>query len=78
VIGLGFPQARPFNNPVGHLVYNARGSDVEMTIIGGQVVYEDGHCVMIDEEAVMDEAQSRADELFERIGLNQFRTNWKN
>jgi 5-methylthioadenosine/S-adenosylhomocysteine deaminase len=78
IIGLDFPQARPFNNAVGHLIYNGRGSDVEMTIIGGQIVYEDGRCTMIDEEGVMDEAQSRANELFERIGLNQFRLNWIN
>lgn len=78
IIGLDFPQARPFNNAVGHLVYNGRGSDVEMTIIGGNIVYEDGRCTLVDEAAVMDEAQSRANELFERIGLSKFRSNWKN
>jgi 5-methylthioadenosine/S-adenosylhomocysteine deaminase len=78
IIGLDAPQARPFNNAVGHLVYNGRGSDVEMTIIGGQIVFEDGRCTMLDEEAVMEEAQARADELFERLGINQFRSHWRN
>jgi len=78
IIGLDAPQARPFNNAVGHLVYNGRGSDVEMTIIGGQIVFEDGRCTMLDEEAVMEEAQARADELFERLGISQFRSHWRN
>ncbi|MBK5108317.1 MAG: amidohydrolase [Anaerolineales bacterium] len=74
IIGMDAPQARPFNNAIGHLVYNGRGSDVEMTIIGGQIVYEDGRCTMIDEAAVMEEVQARSDELFERLGINQFRS----
>jgi 5-methylthioadenosine/S-adenosylhomocysteine deaminase len=78
IISLDAPQARPFNNAIGHLVYSSRGSDVEMTIIGGKIVYEEGHCTMIDEAEVMDEAQARADELFERIGISQFRKNWQN
>jgi 5-methylthioadenosine/S-adenosylhomocysteine deaminase len=78
IIGMDAPQARPFNNAIGHLVYNGRGSDVEMTIIGGQIVYEDGRCTMIDEAAVMNEVQARSDELFERLGISQFRSHWQN
>ena len=74
IIGMDAPQARPFNNAIGHLVYNGRGSDVELTIIGGQIVYEDGRCTMIDEAAVMEEVQARSDELFERLGITQFRS----
>jgi 5-methylthioadenosine/S-adenosylhomocysteine deaminase len=49
-----------------------------MTIIGGQIVYEDGRCTMIDEAAVMEEVQARSDELFERLGITQFRSPWQN
>ncbi len=78
VIGLDEPQQKPLNNAIGTLVYNGRGSDVQMTIIGGQIVYEDGRCTLVDEQAVMDEVQGRADELFDRLGLTHFRTHWQN
>jgi 5-methylthioadenosine/S-adenosylhomocysteine deaminase len=78
IISMDAPQARPFNNALGHLVYNGRGSDVEMTIIGGQIVYEGGRSTMIDDVEVMKEVQARSDELFERLGINQFRSHWKN
>ncbi len=77
VINLDAPQTKPFNNAVGTLVYNGRGSDVETTIIGGQVVYEDGCCIMVDEIAVMEEVQARADELFDRLELDHFRVHWQ-
>jgi 5-methylthioadenosine/S-adenosylhomocysteine deaminase len=77
VIGLDAPQTRPFNRALGALIYNGRGSDVEMTIINGKIVYEDGHHTMIDEIAVMEEVQARANELFDRLGINNFRTNWQ-
>jgi len=77
VINLEAPQTRPFNNALGSLVYNGRGSDVEMTIIDGQIVYEDGRCTLVDEIAVMEEVQARADELFDRLELTHFRTHWQ-
>ena len=78
IISLDAPHVRPFNNAIGHIVYNSRGSDVVMTIIGGQIVYEDGRFTMVDETAVMEEAQVRANELFERLGLGHFRDSWQN
>ena len=30
-----------------------------MTIVGGRVVYEDGRCVLIDEQELLDEADAR-------------------
>ena len=78
VIGLDAPQARPFNNAIGHLVYNSRGSDVDMTIISGKIVYEGGQITTVDESAVMEEAQARTNELFERLNLGNFRKNWQN
>ena len=77
VLGLEAPQAKPFNHALGAVVYHGRGSDVEMTIVGGEIVYEDGRCTMIDEAAVIEEAQARADEVFDRLGLTRFRTHWK-
>ncbi len=36
------------DNPVAALVYAARASDVSLTIVGGRVVYENGHCALLD------------------------------
>jgi hypothetical protein len=40
-----------------------------MTIVGGTVIYEEGRCALVDEAAVMAEAQVRGTELIERAGL---------
>lgn len=69
VVDLDRTHLRPVQNVVSSLVYSARGSDVEMTIVGGEVVYWNGRCLRIDEPAVLEEAQERADGLVSRLGL---------
>jgi 5-methylthioadenosine/S-adenosylhomocysteine deaminase len=76
VINLKKPHLRPLHRVVSTLAYAARGSDVAMTIVGGDVVYEDGRATRVDEAEVMAEAQARADELVERAGLSGLRTPW--
>ncbi|ASJ09508.1 amidohydrolase [Thermococcus siculi] len=36
------PQFLPGENPYSHVVYSTRGSDVELVIVNGEVVYRDG------------------------------------
>ncbi|ASA77764.1 amidohydrolase [Thermococcus sp. 5-4] len=36
------PQFLPGENPYSHIVYSARGSDVEMVMVNGEVVYKNG------------------------------------
>jgi 5-methylthioadenosine/S-adenosylhomocysteine deaminase len=69
VVDLDRPHLRPTSRVAAILVYSARGSDVVMTIVGGEVVFEDGRCTRVDEAAVMEEAQARGKELIERAGL---------
>ncbi|MFV1950023.1 MAG: amidohydrolase family protein, partial [Anaerolineales bacterium] len=76
VIGMDEPGTKPFNRAVGSLVYNGRGSDVEMTIVGGEIIYENGKLTNVDEISIKEEVQKRADELFERLGLEKYRTHW--
>jgi 5-methylthioadenosine/S-adenosylhomocysteine deaminase len=64
VVDLERPHLQPVNRVVSTLVYAARGSDVELTVVGGEVVYRDGACVHVDEHAAMAEARQRADRLF--------------
>lgn len=76
VIGIDQPGTKPFNRAVGSLVYNGRGSDVEITIVGGEIIYENGKLTNVDEISIKEEVQRRADELFERLGLEKYRTHW--
>lgn len=77
VVDLEKPHMTPLHRVVAALVYSALGSDVSMTIVGGVVVYEGGRCTRVDEDAVMAEAQARAEELVERAGLADLRTPWR-
>jgi 5-methylthioadenosine/S-adenosylhomocysteine deaminase len=70
VVRLDRPHLVPRHKISALLAYAVRGSDVDMTIVGGRVVYEDGRCVMADESAVMSEAQARAEELVRRAGID--------
>jgi len=77
VVDLERPHNSPLHRAVAALVYSARGSDVVMTIVGGDVVYEDGRCTKVDETEAMAEAQSRADDLVGRAGLDPLRLQWR-
>ena len=59
----------PVHDPRTALVYAARGSDVTMNIVGGQVIVEEGRCTQVDQDEVISEARGRAGGLIARIGL---------
>ncbi len=42
----------PLYNPVSHLVYSASGKDVSMTMIDGEIVFQDGNYLTTDIEKV--------------------------
>ncbi|MFD4631793.1 amidohydrolase family protein [Streptomyces sp. NPDC058284] len=77
VVGLDRPHLRPLHRTVAALVYSARGSDVDMTIVDGRVVFEDGRCPLVDEDALLTEAQERAERLVARAGFAGLRTPWR-
>jgi 5-methylthioadenosine/S-adenosylhomocysteine deaminase len=76
VVDLARPHLRPVNRAVATLAYAARGADVVMTIVGGEVIYEQGGCTRVAEAEVMAEAQAAADALMARAGLEPLRTPW--
>ncbi|MBW2589390.1 MAG: amidohydrolase, partial [Deltaproteobacteria bacterium] len=57
------PHLTPMYNPVSHLVYSARGSDVKTTIINGEVVMEDGRLLSLDLEKTMDDIRKIAESI---------------
>jgi 5-methylthioadenosine/S-adenosylhomocysteine deaminase len=76
-VDLERPHLKPLHRTVATLAYAARGSDVVMTVVGGQVVFEDGRSTNADEDEVMAEAQARAHELVARAGLEALLVPWR-
>lgn len=52
----------------GRLVYSGRSSDVEQVVIDGEMVYEQGVLMTLDEEAVIADAQEHSAEIVRRFG----------
>jgi 5-methylthioadenosine/S-adenosylhomocysteine deaminase len=77
VVNLRAPHLMPLHRVVSTLAYAARASDVEVTIVGGEVIYEDGSCTKVDEDEVMEEVQARANELIKRAGMTGLRLSWR-
>jgi 5-methylthioadenosine/S-adenosylhomocysteine deaminase len=69
VVDLDKPHLVPLHDPVTTLVYAARGSDVVMTVVRGDVVFENGSCTRVDEARLLEEARTHAAELVRRAGL---------
>ncbi|MFI6869393.1 amidohydrolase family protein [Nocardia sp. NPDC050406] len=76
VVDLDRPHVQPLHRAVSSLVYAARGSDVEITIVGGQIVYRDGRCLLIDEDAAVAQAARHAELLIARAGMHGLRQPW--
>ena len=66
VVDFSAPHLTPVHDPVSHLVYAARGSDVRHTICNGAVLLRDRELTTLDEESIRAEAQRRATALAER------------
>lgn len=77
VVALDRPHLRPLHKVVSTLVYSARGADVEVTIVGGRIAYEGGRCTLVDEQAIVDEAQGRAEKLVARAGMGELLVPWR-
>ena len=77
VVDLAGIHFAPMHRVLAALVYCARGSDVEMTIVNGQIVFESGRPSKLDARAIRDEAQARAGSLIERAGLSGLMTPWR-
>src|SRR5262249_33902083 len=84
VVDLQRPHLTPRHRAVSALVYSATPADVVMTIVGGELGYEDGACTRVDEGARMPEAQARSGRLVQcgrmggpRAGLEGLREPWR-
>lgn len=69
VVDVSQPRHAPLHDVVSTLVYSCTGSDVTMTIVDGEVVYEDGRATRVDAAEAVAEAEARGGELARRVGL---------
>ncbi len=60
VIDTNKPHLTPMYNPYSHLVYAARGQDVQHSIINGRLIMENRQLKSIDLEAVMARSKAKA------------------
>lgn len=60
----------PVHRATSAIVYNANGNDVDLVMVGGQVVVEGGLCVGIDEQEVLLRAQVRVDALRSKLAAS--------
>ena len=63
VVSVAAARQTPMYNPVSHLVYVARGDDVQTTIVNGHVLMRDRKVVTLDEPAVLREARAWAEKV---------------
>ncbi len=61
--------ALPSEDPAASVVYAHGADDVEMTIVNGRILFEEGHLTTIDEEQLVDEVRRQRRKLFQRAGL---------
>lgn len=60
MINSSAPHLRPVYDPIGTVVYSAHGSDVEMTMVNGRVLYRDGKWLTLDIEKAVREVEEYA------------------
>src|SRR5436190_6361939 len=69
VIDLDCLHTTPSLNPISTLVYAATGGEVDMVVVDGQIVVEQGQLLTMDEEAVKKQARHHASALYQRAGI---------
>jgi 5-methylthioadenosine/S-adenosylhomocysteine deaminase len=60
-LDLNAPNLLPLHNPVSHAVYAATGAEVRMTMVSGEVLYNDGTYLRIDYPALVAEIRAVRD-----------------
>lgn len=60
----------PSTDPATNVVYSCTASDVEMTMVDGTILYEDGGLITIDEDRLRADVIAERAKLMERAGFN--------
>jgi 5-methylthioadenosine/S-adenosylhomocysteine deaminase len=68
LVSMGGARHTPMYDPISHLVYVARGSDVQTTIVNGKVVMRDRKVLTLDEPGVIRDANEFAQKVRAAVG----------
>jgi 5-methylthioadenosine/S-adenosylhomocysteine deaminase len=66
------PEWVPLHNPISNLVFSATGRSVDTVMIDGVLVMADRRLTQLDEEAILREAQERAEAIARRAGIDHY------
>jgi len=69
VVDLNKPHLTPMYDPISHLVYAARASDVRHVFVDGKQVVENGRMTTVDEEEVKSRARLMAAKIGKDLGI---------
>lgn len=69
VVDLDRPHLTPVYDPLSHLVYSARGSDVRHVLVNGRLVVDHGRIITADEKQLKHEVRAKAAEIGRSLGL---------
>jgi 5-methylthioadenosine/S-adenosylhomocysteine deaminase len=69
LIDLRAPHLTPVHDPLAALVYSARGSDVSMVLVDGELAVRDGRVTLLDEERIRARARERAERARKEAGV---------
>ena len=67
VVDLDTPYMHPLHDIINNVVYSCSGRDIKMTVIDGNIVYEDGSYTTMDIEKVIYNAEKAVDKILERL-----------
>ncbi len=65
VVDIRKPHLVPMYNPVSHIVYSVKGSDVKHVVINGQHAVDNGKCLTVDVESAIDDALTMGEKIME-------------
>ncbi|KAJ6095207.1 hypothetical protein N7486_005953 [Penicillium sp. IBT 16267x] len=69
--------SQPWFNPVSAIVYTATGRDVDLVVVDGQILVQEGRLLTMDETEIVEEAKRRSREVVARAGLtDQVKPRW--
>jgi 5-methylthioadenosine/S-adenosylhomocysteine deaminase len=69
LVDLDTPFAMPVHNAVSALVYNLNSGAVDTVLVDGRILMQGKQVVVLDEKAVLKEARSACEKLFNRAGV---------
>ena len=72
VINLNRPHLTPLYDPISHLAYAARGTDVRHVMVNGRWVVRDGRITTIDEDNLMARARGMAANIGKDLGITTY------